>query len=169
MAGDREDDATTARRRWLVYLLAPLLLWAAVAGYGTFKLATWHCGRSVYAVIDARPMRTDLWLFDAAGHACDRLTSNGGSWRPLRSPNGRWVAYQSHVGFPGPATDSDGDTSALVSTHVIGSNGSGDRRLTDALSLPLRWSAEGSRLSYCRWQGWNPTGGIRGPVHVVPH
>jgi hypothetical protein len=127
-----------------------MLLWGAVAAFGTYRLATWSCGRTVAAVVDGRTFRTDVWRMDASGHPCQRLTSDGGSWSPLRSPDGKWVAYASHAGFGGRSVDTDdGIYSAFTAVHVIRSDGSRDIRLTAGISSPVRWSVDGRRLTYC--------------------
>ena len=142
-------------RRWLIFLVAPLLVWAGFAGYGVYSLAQWQCGAYIGSKIPASVSddRTSaIWWFDGAGNSCRRVIKDGGSWNPVVSPDGRHIAYSSHAGMPGPAINSEGIEGAAT-VHVADVDGSHQRQLTSSADRPIAWSPDSSQLASCQGVG----------------
>lgn len=112
-------------------------------------------GRRV-AFVSSRSGQAEVWILDLETRQVRNLTDHpGGDYRPAWSPDGQWIAFTSDRGSDGaragtPARTGQFSPTQATGLHVVRTDGSGLRRVTDSgVSVGgAAWSPDGSRVAF---------------------
>jgi Tol biopolymer transport system component len=97
----------------------------------------------------------DIWLVRADGSGRRRLTSDGASFHPVWSPDGKWIYFARRPeDHPAEITLSDGRTEAPVWIWAMRPDGSNRRPITSPVAgrfeIPGAFSPDGETLAFTR-------------------
>lgn len=101
------------------------------------------------AFVSSRTGQADIWILELQTKKLRNLTNSlSGDFRPSWSPDGRWIAFSSDRDSRKLTGAGGFGTAHSTEVYLIGADGKGVRRITQAFAGSPAWAPDGKRLVF---------------------